>query len=38
MKFTRRQTAGRGRLSLRSRLLAGLIAITFIPWISTVFL
>jgi signal transduction histidine kinase len=28
MKFTRRQTAGRGRLSLRSRLLAGLIAIT----------
>jgi two-component system OmpR family sensor kinase len=28
MRFTRRQAAGRGRLSLRSRLLAGLIAIT----------
>jgi signal transduction histidine kinase len=28
MTLTRRQTAGRGRLSLRSRLLAGLIAIT----------
>ena len=27
MRFTRRQTTGRGRLSLRSRLLAGLIAI-----------
>jgi signal transduction histidine kinase len=28
MRFTRRQPTGRGRLSLRSRLLAGLIAIT----------
>ena len=28
MRFTRRQPSGRGRLSLRSRLLAGLITIT----------
>ena len=28
MKYTRRQPTGRGRLSLRSRLLAGLITIT----------